>query len=219
MLAYDGNKLADGPKNWADFFDTKKFPGKRALRNNVKWSLEIALLADGVPQDQVYKLLKTPEGVDRAFAKLDTIKKDLVFWKSGGQPIEMLASGDVVMAAAYNGRIFNANKKDGKNFKVVWKDSPYTMDSWVIMKGSPNKDEALKLIEFMGRPENQAKMVPYSPYGTTAVGADALVDATLVSQLPTAPANLAVVFHEDAQFWNDNGDKLAERWAAWTGTN
>jgi putative spermidine/putrescine transport system substrate-binding protein len=93
------------------------------------------------------------------------------------------------------------------------------MDSWVIMKGSPNKDEALKLIEFMGRPENQAKMIPYSPYGTTAVGADALVDATLVSQLPTAPANLAVVFHEDAQFWNDNGDKLAERWAAWTGTN
>jgi putative spermidine/putrescine transport system substrate-binding protein len=93
------------------------------------------------------------------------------------------------------------------------------MDSWVIMKGSPNKDEALKLIEFMGRPENQALMVPYSPYGTTAVGADALIDAALVSQLPTAPENLAVVFHEDATFWNDNGDKLAERWAAWTGTN
>jgi putative spermidine/putrescine transport system substrate-binding protein len=71
----------------------------------------------------------------------------------------------------------------------------------------------------MGRPENQALMVPYSPYGTTAVGADALIDAALLSQLPTAPENLAVVFHEDATFWNDNGDKLAERWAAWTGTN
>jgi putative spermidine/putrescine transport system substrate-binding protein len=126
-------------------------PGKRAIRNGAKWNLEVALIADGVPSKDVYKVLRTPEGVERAFKKLDTIKPDLVFWKSGAQPPQMLAAGDVVFTTAYNGRITAANEKDKKNFKMVWKDTPYTMDSWVIMKGTPNKANAEKLVEFLGR--------------------------------------------------------------------
>jgi putative spermidine/putrescine transport system substrate-binding protein len=151
VLAYDGDKMKTAPNGWADFFDSKKVPGKRAIRNGAKWNLEIALIADGVPAKDVYKVLRTPEGVERAFKKLDTIKPDLVFWKSGAQPPQMLAAGDVVMTTAYNGRITAANEKDKKNFKMVWKDTPYTMDSWVIMKGTPNKANAEKLVEFMGR--------------------------------------------------------------------
>ena len=105
VLAYDGDKVKTAPAGWADFFDTKKFPGKRSIRNGAKWNLEIALIADGVPAKDVYKVLRTPEGVDRAFRKLDTIKPDLVFWKSGAQPPQMLAAGDVVFTTAYNGRI------------------------------------------------------------------------------------------------------------------
>ena len=48
ILAYDGAKIADGPKSWADFWDVKKFPGKRAMRQGPKTNLEIALMADGV---------------------------------------------------------------------------------------------------------------------------------------------------------------------------
>ena len=81
-LAFDADKLAKGPKSWADFWDTKAFPGKRALRRGPRYSLEFALMADGVPAEQVYEVLSTPEGVDRAFAKLDKIKGDLVWWKS-----------------------------------------------------------------------------------------------------------------------------------------
>ncbi len=77
-LSYDGDKLKDGPKTWADFWDTKKFPGKRGLRKGPKYALEFALMADGVPADQVYKVLSGEGGVDRAFKKLDALKADII---------------------------------------------------------------------------------------------------------------------------------------------
>jgi putative spermidine/putrescine transport system substrate-binding protein len=218
VLAYDGDKLKAAPNGWADFFDTKKIPGKRSVRNGAKWNLEIALIADGVPKADVYKVLRTPAGVDRAFKKLDTIKADLVFWKSGAQPPQMLAAGDVVMTTAYNGRITAANDKDKKNFKMVWKDTPYTMDSWVIMKGSPNKANAEKLLEFMGRADTQAKLPKFVRYGVTNRDAAKQVDPALMGDLPTNPANLNVAFAEDVKFWIDNIDKLTERWNKWTAT-
>jgi putative spermidine/putrescine transport system substrate-binding protein len=218
VLAYDGDKIKTAPNGWTDFFDTKKIPGKRSIRNGAKWNLEVALIADGVSSKDVYKVLRTPDGVERAFKKLDTIKGDLVFWKSGAQPPQMLAAGDVAMTTAYNGRITAANEKDKKNFKMVWKDTPYTMDSWVIMKGTPQKGNAEKLVEFMGRPDNQAKLPKFVRYGVTAAAAAPLIDKSLVADLPTNPDNLKVAFAEDVKFWIDNGDKLAERWTKWAGT-
>lgn len=215
VLAYDGDKMKTAPNGWADFFDSKKVPGKRAVRNGAKWNLEIALIADGVPKADVYKVLRTSDGVERAFRKLDAIKSDLVFWKSGAQPPQMLAAGDVVMTTAYNGRITAANEKDKKNFKMVWKDTPYTMDSWVIMKGSPKKDEAEKLLEFMGRPENAARLPKYIRYGVTSKDAASKVDPALMGDLPTNPSNLAQAFPDDVRFWIDNIDKLTERWNKW----
>jgi putative spermidine/putrescine transport system substrate-binding protein len=120
IYAYDADKIKDGPKTIAGLFDTKTWPGKRALQKTPFGNLEFALMADGVPADKVYETLKTKEGVDRAFKKLDTIKKDIVWWEAGAQPPQLLASGEVVMATAWNGRIFNANKVDKKNFKIVW---------------------------------------------------------------------------------------------------
>jgi putative spermidine/putrescine transport system substrate-binding protein len=100
---------------------------------------------------------------------------------------------------------------------MVWKDTPYTMDSWVIMKGTPNKANAEKLVEFMGRPENQAKLPKYVRYGVTAAAAAPLVDKSLMGELPTNPDIHKQAFAEDPKFWIDNGDKLAERWAKWSG--
>ena len=70
--------------------------------------------------DQVYEVLRTPEGVDRAFAKLDEIKDDIIWWEAGAQAPQLLASGEVVMTNAWNGRISAANRDDGRNFKIVW---------------------------------------------------------------------------------------------------
>ncbi|HHL20209.1 MAG TPA: ABC transporter substrate-binding protein, partial [Aliiroseovarius sp.] len=106
IFAYDSSKMPNGPTTIADFFDLEKFPGKRGLRKGPKANLEMALAADGVPSDQIYEVLATPEGIDRAFAKLDTIKDSVVWWEAGAQPPQLLADGEVAMTTAYNGRIF-----------------------------------------------------------------------------------------------------------------
>ena len=86
VFAYDTTKFPDGgPMTAADFFDTTKFPGKRGIRKGAKAVLEFALMADGVAPADVYATLGTPEGVDRAFAKLDSIKGDIVWWEAGAQ--------------------------------------------------------------------------------------------------------------------------------------
>ena len=219
VLAYDASKEGPKPESWADFFDTAKFPGKRSVRNGPKWNLEIALLADGVPEDQLYEVLSTPEGVDRAFAKFDSIKSDLLFWKSGAQPTQMLAAGDVVMSTTFNSRITASNENNGTNFGIVWKDSIYTMDSWIIMKGTPFMEESLKLIEFATRGDAQAAIVPLNRSGPTNKDSVASIDAKYMADLPSNPANFEVAIPDDPEFWIDNFDDLSERWAAWAGTN
>ena len=162
-------------------------------------------------------VLRSPDGVDRAFRKLDTIKPDLVFWKRGAQPPQMLAAGDVVMTTAYNGRITAANEKDKKNFKMVWKDTPWTMDSWVIMKGTPNKANSEKLRR-VPRPARERGQVAEVRALRRVTAKDAKVDPSLMDELPTNPEIHNQAFKEDPKFWIDNGDKIAERWTRWAGT-
>ena len=111
ILAFQKDAFPTAPASLVDIFDTKTFPGKRAFRKSPVDTLEIALLADGVAPGDVYETLETPEGVEKAFAKLDTIKSDIVWWKAGAQPPQLLASGEVAMTSVYNGRIDTANKK------------------------------------------------------------------------------------------------------------
>ena len=130
IFAYNRENFSGGePATIEDFFDMKKFPGRRGMRRTPQVNLEFALMADGVPLDQVYATLSTEEGVDRAFRKLDTIKEHIVWWTAGAQPPQMLADGEVVMSTAYNGRIFNAQVLENQPFTVVW-------DGQVLDKGA-----------------------------------------------------------------------------------
>lgn len=214
-LGYDADKLTTAPTSWADFFDTAKFPGKRALRKGPKYALEFALMGDGVAPADVYKVLATEAGVDRAFAKLETIKGDLIWWEAGAQPIQLLASGEVVMTSAYNGRLTGINKSEGKNFQIVWPGSIYAIDSWVVLKGSPNKDAAFDFIRFASLPENQSKLPEFVAYGLPNKAAGAMLDASTAAELPTAPANLDVSIPLDGDFWVDNIEALTKRFNAW----
>jgi putative spermidine/putrescine transport system substrate-binding protein len=219
ILAYDGDKIkSNPPKNWADFFDLKKYPGKRALRKGPKTTLEIALMADGVAPKDVYKVLATEAGVERAFKKLDAIKGSMVWWEKGSQPPQLLASGEVAMTDAYNGRIAAANEKDKKNFKIVWTNNLYTIDSWVIMKGTPNQAEAMKFLEFVNDPQHQKNLPPLIPYGVTTKAATALIDKSVLPNLATAPQNMASALYINDKFWLENLDKLNQRFNAWVAT-
>lgn len=214
-LSYDADRLETAPTSWEDFWDLEKFPGQRGFRRGPKYALEFALMADGVPVEEVYEVLSTPEGVDRAFAKLDEIKSEIVWWESGAQPLQLLASGEVVMTSAYNGRISGINRTEDRNFRVVWDGSIYAVDSWVILKGSPNAEAAMEFIAFASEPENQVKLPEYVAYGLPNKEAAAMVPAELQSELPTAPENLENALALDIGFWTDNIETLTQRFDAW----
>ena len=213
-LAYNADKLKQAPTGWNDFWDTQKFPGKRSLRKGAKYTLEAALMADGVPYADVYKVLSTPQGVERAFRKLDQIKPSIQWWEAGAQPMQFLASGDVVMSTAFNGRVFAAQTA-GANVRTVWNGSIYAIDSWAIPKGSKNKALAEDFIAFSLRPENQKIHTAKLGYGSTNVHTAGLLDPALAAQLNTAPDNLAHAIPMDSEFWVNNGEDLEQRFNAW----
>jgi putative spermidine/putrescine transport system substrate-binding protein len=153
--------------------------------------------------------------VERAFKKLDQIKSSMVWWEKGAQPPQLLASGEVVMTDVYNGRIATANEKDKKNFKIVWTNNLYTIDSWVIMKGSPNKTQAESYLVFVNDPQNQKNLPPKIPYGVTAKASTALIDKNVLPELATAPQNMASALPINDKFWLENLDKLSQRFNAW----
>ena len=211
VFAYDADKLPNGPAKVADIFDLKAFPGKRGLQKSPFVNLEWALIADGVPSADVYKVLSTPEGVDRAFKKLDTIKSEVVWWEAGAQPPQMLADGQVVITSAWNGRIYNAIKQEGKNFKIVWDQQAPDWDLWSIPKGTPRLDDAYAFVAFASQPERMAEQTKYIPYGPANKDAEAKVDPATVPNLPTSAANMANALILDQQFWADRGEELRAR--------
>ena len=225
VFAYDTTKFADGPKTAADFFDLAKFPGKRGLHKGAKAVLEFALMADGVAPADVYATLGTPEGVDKAFAKLDTIKSEVVWWEAGAQPPQLLADGEVAMTSAYNGRIFNAVIGEGKPFQIVWDSQTFENEMYVVPKGAPNKDAAMQFIAYATSTEGmqaQASQISYGPARYSANATPILYKdgVTLMGpNVPTAPENMATALGSSFEFWVDHDAELNERFNAWLVSN
>lgn len=215
IIAYDADKLNPGPTSIKDLFDLEKFPGKRALQKDAFVNLEWALVADGVAPADVYTVLNTPEGVDRAFKKLDTIKKQVVWWEAGAQPPQLLADGEVVITSAWNGRIYNAIKEDKKNFKIVWDAQMPDFDYWAIPKNPKNLDLSYKFIAYASDPKVMANQSKYISYGPTNVDAIPNIAPDVLKDLPTAPENMKTALTLDSRFWADNRDELEKRFNAW----
>ena len=209
------------PSTIADVFDTKNFPGKRALEKKPDANLEWALAADGVPYDQIYDMLATEEGVDRAFAKLDTIKDQIIWWEAGAQPPQLLADGEVAIASAYNGRIFNAQVVEKQPFTIIWDGQVYELDGYVIPKGAPNKKAAMDYLRFATdtqRLADQAKYISYGPARQSSaplVSTHAETGVDMNPHMPTNPENFKTPIKKNAEFWADNGDELRQRFNAW----
>ena len=225
VFAYDSSKFPEGPTTAADFFDLEKFPGKRGLRKGAKAVLELALMGDGVPAAEVYDLLSTPEGLDRAFAKLDTIKKDVIWWEAGAQAPQLLADGEVAMTTAYNGRIFAAAINEGKPFQIVWDGQIYENEMYVVPKGAPNKDTAMQFIQFATSTEGlrgQAQHISYGPSRKSAMKEELIFKdgkTVMAPHLPTAPENMTNALLTSADFWVDHDAELNERFNAWLAAN
>ncbi len=214
VLVYNTQTAARPPVSWADMWNIDSIPGKRGLRDKAQWSLELALMADGVAVSDVYNVLSTPQGVDRAFAKLDQIKPHVVWWKDGVTPVEMLTNDGVVMMNGYNGRASNAID-EGMPISIVWNNVIYTLDFWVVRNNTHNLDRAYDFINFAMTPEVIAEFPRHFPYGPVNTKAIPLVDQTLLSDLPTAPQNLRFGLLTGAEFWNRNSEALEARFQQW----
>lgn len=214
-LAYNNDELKDKPQNWSAFWDTTTWPGKRALRKSAKGTLEIALLADGVTAADLYDVLATPEGVDRAFKKLDEIKPDLLWWSSGAQVLQMLSAGQVVMTSAYDGSLRRYAQTENKPFVAVLNQALYASDYWVILKGSQNTEQAQDLIAFMSQAKRMSEYPSMLPYGVPNAKAMADVAPDIAAGLLTSAENITKAVPLDTDFWIDNGEELNKRFNAW----
>ncbi len=230
--AYNVNNVDGTPSTIKDFFNTKKFPGKRAIYKSALTNLEIALAGDGVYMgkggSEIYKLLETEAGVNRAMDKIKALCTDpnggCVFWSAGAQPPELLVSGEVVMATGWNGRFFNAEIGEGAPIKQVWDGQGLDYEYFALVKGGPDEANAKKALAMMTNTEmlaGSAKYIAYAPYRLSSLE---IIKANepwykdgkteMMPQMPTAPANTKRYFLVDPFFWADNGTELGEKWEA-----
>lgn len=214
VMAYNADKIKNAPTSWADFWDTKKYAGKRGMRKGARYNLEFALMADGVKPADVYKVLATKAGADRAFNKLTALKPNIQWWEAGAQPPQFLVAGDVAMTTVYNGRI-DAAQREGKNLQISWTGGIYDLDFWVMPKGTPNKDLAHKFIAMASSPDAQAEYAKNISYGPTNNKALTKLDAKVLNLLPTSAANSKNALQFNIGFWSDQGEALEKRFAAW----
>jgi putative spermidine/putrescine transport system substrate-binding protein len=211
VLAYRTDKFKDGgPTSWADFWDVKKFPGRRCLRRSPLDTLEQALLADGVPLDKLY-----PLDVDRAFASLDKIKPHInIWWTSGAQAMQAIQSGDVDMISTWNGRA-QAAKDGGAPVSIVWNQGLYSIEGWGIPKGTPRADAAKQFVRFCADAKRQALLTRTLAYGPTNKKAFETIPKERAALLPTAPDNIRNMRLPSPQWWEANRQKVTERFNSW----
>lgn len=213
VFAYNNNTIgANKPTSIQDVFDLKKIPGKRALRKRPQVNLEWALLADGVKPDEVYKVLATPEGQARAFAKLDTIKNEVVWFDSWSQAPQLLNDGGAVLVQSANGRFYDAIARENKPFTIVWDSHLFDLDVWAVLKGTPKKEQAFKFVAFATGTKPVAGFQDVA-YGPTRKSSQALVDPKVLPHLPSS--HLDKGMKADSVFWADYGETLGEKFNEW----
>lgn len=217
IFGYNKDTFGDNPPtSIADFFDTQTYPGPRAIRDDPTVVMEWALIADGVPQKDVYSVLETPEGIERALAKMDAIKPSLVLWTKGREPVRLLNNEDVVMSSVWATTGAIGSREEGANFSVVWDGRVIELDLFGIPKGSRYKDEAIDFIRFASSTESLAKMVSVLPNGPTRRSSLALISDDVLAQLPNGPAyEDKISILSDAGWWSENFAALEEAFDAW----
>ncbi|EAR51274.1 spermidine/putrescine-binding periplasmic protein [Oceanicola granulosus HTCC2516] len=225
VTAYDTSAFpAAPPASVADFFDVAAFPGPRAIAAWPQANLEMALLADGVRPGEVYPLLRTEAGQDRAFSVLSRIAADLRFWSSGEEPVALLLAGDVVMSTAYNGRVAAAQLAGETRIGAVYEGQILDEEWFAIVAGTPNEAAALAFLRHVAAPEQQAAQARWIPYGPMRRSALAIIaegepwfhtGQPVLPHIPSRTDRLEDALVLDPDFWVEHGDALTARFARW----
>ncbi|WP_439117963.1 extracellular solute-binding protein [Nereida ignava] len=211
------------PNDICDVFDIDTYPGMRSLEkrpiNNVEW----ALLCDGVAQEDVYDVLETEEGQERALAKLGTIKDNVIWWSAGADTPQLLADGEVFIGSTYNGRLFAAIEEQDQPIGMMWDAQVFDLDGWIIPEGLSDERlaRAKDFIYFATdtqRLADQAKYISYGPARLSSaplVGQHATLGIDMAQHMPTDPANAQNTFLYNYEFWADYRDDIDAKFQAW----
>ncbi|WP_165975427.1 polyamine ABC transporter substrate-binding protein [Actinomadura rubrisoli] len=203
---YTGNQ----PTTITDFFDVKKFPGRRIVPPEIAVGLlEAALLADGVPRDKLY-----PLDLDRAFRKLEPIKKVTTFAKTYGQMQQMLVDRQVDMGLVLSARAYQALKA-GAPFEPVWDKTVVNWDDLVVPKGAPNKEEAMKFIAFASKDKPSAKLAELASVQPINENITPNYDPFQQRINPYTPERRGSIVRSDSAWWGKNFDEVTKRYTAW----
>jgi putative spermidine/putrescine transport system substrate-binding protein len=219
VIGYDARAFDTAPTAAADFFDLEAFPGRRAMPRRPDSTLEFALLGDGVPVDEVYEILATPEGVDRAFARLDTIKHAVTWWSAGAQPPQLLIDGEVAMSVSFASRLVAPIVEANAPFGIIWDGHLYDFSTWMIPKGAPNLEASKAFILAASQPEAQAEVATLTGNAPVRLSALSLVGDHPSTGVPMGP--LLLTNHRenalqiDTEFWADNLESLSARFDSW----
>lgn len=208
VLGWNTETVSNPPKNWAEFFDVENFPGGRTMYHKPFGTFEIALMADGVPKDEIYPIDK-----DRALKKLAQIRDEVVtWWQSGAASAQLIKDGEVEYAAIWNGRIQNA-MKDGAMADLIFDGQVLDFDCLAIPKGAPNKDLAMKVIARIMEADMQARLpqfINYSPTNAKAFDFKDLISDEMAAALPSSPQNMEKAVVMDAVWWAEHADEYQE---------
>ena len=211
------------PRSVCDIFDLRRFPGKRALEKRPINNMEWALLCDGVPESRLYEVLATRRGQDRALAKLDTIKDDIIWWSAGAETPQLLADGEVVMGSTYNGRLFSLIAEQGQPVEILWDRQVIDLDGWIIPKGLP-ADRKARVLDFLyfatdtQRLADQAQYISYGPARRSSaplVGRHKDLGIDMKRHIPTGSGNFATALLYNYDFWTEHRAAIDRRFSAW----
>jgi putative spermidine/putrescine transport system substrate-binding protein len=211
VIAYRKDKFPNGgPKNWADFWDTKKFPGPRSLQKYAARIIPIALLADGVAIDKLY-----PLDVERAFKSLDRIKPAIrVWWTQGPQSQQLLRDGEVHAIGIWNGRIQELMDQNAPA-QIEWNQAEIDRAYWVIAKGTPRLELAQKYIKMAVSPQALAGFCQAANYGPLNPAAFAKIEEKEAVKMPTYPAHYKLAFEQDVLNAGADLDAVTKRFDQW----
>jgi putative spermidine/putrescine transport system substrate-binding protein len=213
ILAYNTKAFPEGkqPKSWADFFDTKKFPGKRGFLNQPRYAIDAALMAAGEPKEKLY-----PLNVDAALKTWDPIKKDVLWWEQWPQSPSLLASGELAMSLSSQARIIGL-KQSEKTAPVdfTWNQGIMTVDYLAVPKGTKHKEAAFKLVSWMLDAKRQAEYAKATTVGPSNSKSLALLDDATKEQLPSFHYLKGELLRFDDEWWSKELGPLTERWNKW----
>jgi putative spermidine/putrescine transport system substrate-binding protein len=221
VIAYSQKRFGDArPQTISDFFDLARFPGPRALRRGAKFNLELALLADGVKPADVYDELSTPQGLRRALAKLESVRRSLIWWDNSADAIAMLNDGRAAFATALNGDVYDA-AQHGNAVGIIWDHQLYELDVFAAPKRGLKQELALDFIRFATRSQSLAGVSDWVPFGPARlsalqfVGKNPELGMLMTPFLPTARAHFAHAFPVNDAWWRQHGAEVEARWQAW----